>query len=84
MLVHNEKHPRGLWKIAKIKRLLEGADGQVRGPVVRISCKSSSKILRCSLNCLEVEITYMPTLLNDMIVNVKSLLADWPLSSKTG
>ena len=52
VLVHNEKHPRGLWKIAKIERLLEGADGQVRGAVVRVPSKSSSKVLRHPLNCL--------------------------------
>ena len=27
VLVHNEAHSRGLWKIAKVERLLEGADG---------------------------------------------------------
>ena len=52
VLVHNEKHLRGLWKIAKIERLLEGADGQVRGAVIRIPSKSSSKILRRPLNNL--------------------------------
>ena len=52
VLVHNEAHPRGLWKIAKIERLLEGADGQVRGAEIRVSSKSSNKILRRPLNRL--------------------------------
>ena len=60
VLVHNEKHLRGFWKIAKIERLLEGADGQIRGAVIRVPSKSSSKILRRPLNCLyplEIECT---------------------------
>ena len=52
MVVHSEKCLGGLWKIIKIERLLEGADGQVRGAVIRVPSKSSSKTLRCPLNCL--------------------------------
>ena len=59
--LHDEKCVRGLWKLAKIKKLLKGADGQVRGAVIRVaSSKSSSKTLRCPLSCLyplEVECT---------------------------
>ena len=43
VLVHNEKHLRGLWKIAKIERLLEGADGQVRGTVIRVPSKTGQR-----------------------------------------
>jgi len=59
--LHNEKCIRGLWKLAKIERLLKGADGQVRGAVIRVaSSKSSSKTLRRPLSCLyplEIECT---------------------------
>ena len=58
MVVHSEKCLRGLWKIAKIERLLEGADGQVRDAVIRVPSKSSSKTRRRPLNCmypLEIE-----------------------------
>ena len=40
--------------------MLEGADGQVRGAVIRVPSKSSSKILRRPRNCLyplEIECT---------------------------
>jgi len=52
VVVHSEKCLRGLWKLAKIERLLEGVDGQVRGAVVRVPSKSLSKTLRRPLNCL--------------------------------
>jgi len=52
VIVHIDKQVRGLWKLGKIKRLPEGADGLVRGAVIRVPSKSASKTLRRPLNCL--------------------------------
>ena len=52
VLVHNEKHPQGFWKLARIERLLEGPDKKIRGAVIRIPSRSSSTILRQPLKCL--------------------------------
>ena len=52
VLVHNEAHPRGLWKIAKIERLLERVVGHVRSAEIRIPYKSSNKMLGRPLNRL--------------------------------
>ena len=58
VLVHNDKHLRGFWKLTRIERLLEGPDKQIRGAVIRIPSRSSSTILRRPLNCLyPLEIT---------------------------
>ena len=52
VLVHNEKHPRGFWKLARIERLLEGPNKKIRGAVIRIPSRSSGTILRRPLKCL--------------------------------
>ena len=52
VLVHDEKPFRGFWKLAKIEKLLEGPDKQIRGAVIRIPLRSSSIIPRRPLNCL--------------------------------
>jgi len=55
VIVHSDRQVRGLWKLGKIERLLEGADGLVRGAVIRAPSKSASKTLRPPLNCLYPE-----------------------------
>lgn len=35
VLIHDENHPRGLWKLALVEELIKGSDGQVRGARVR-------------------------------------------------
>ena len=36
VIVHDENHPRGLWKLGKVEELMPGADGNVRGAFVRV------------------------------------------------
>lgn len=36
VIVHNDAHPRGLWKLGKVENLITGADGHIRGAVVRV------------------------------------------------
>ena len=35
--MHDDSHPRGFWKIARIKSLIVGKDGRVRGAVLRVA-----------------------------------------------
>ena len=39
VVVHDEDQPRGKWLIGKVEDLLVGADGHIRGAVVRIQSK---------------------------------------------
>ena len=36
VLIHDENHPHGHWKLALLERLIKGSDGQIRGARVRI------------------------------------------------
>ena len=40
VLVHDQDHPRGFWKMAKVQKLLTGRDGQTRGAVLKLVNKS--------------------------------------------
>ena len=45
--VYNEGHPRGLWRLGKIEKLVQGVDGNVRGVHVKvISKRGRPKVLR--------------------------------------
>ena len=35
MIVHNERLPRGLWKLGQIQELLEGCDGHYRAAIMK-------------------------------------------------
>ena len=35
VLIHDENHPRSLWKLTLVEELIKGSDGQVRGARVR-------------------------------------------------
>ncbi len=39
VVVHDESQPRALWRLGKVERLINGADGNVREAIVRISPK---------------------------------------------
>ena len=39
VIVHSTKQPRGFWKLGRIKELLIGRDGEVRGAVLRVASK---------------------------------------------
>jgi hypothetical protein len=46
MTVYDEGYPRGMWKLGRIKTLIEGADGRVRGARMRVvSRKGQPRIL---------------------------------------
>ena len=40
VLVHNQDHPKGVWKVARVENLITGRDGLVRGAVLRLPSKS--------------------------------------------
>lgn len=39
VLVHDQDHPRGLWKMAKIHGLITGKDGVTRGAILKVANK---------------------------------------------
>ena len=45
VLVHDEGHPRGFWKLARIKSLVIGKDGRARGAVLRVASTGNQESL---------------------------------------
>lgn len=43
VVVHDEGHPRAFWKLARVKELIVGRDGQPRGAVLRLPRKSGQQ-----------------------------------------
>ena len=39
MLIHDQDHPRGFWKIARVQSLITGKDGVVRGASLKVASK---------------------------------------------
>ena len=50
--IHDENHPRTLWKTGIVKELIEGSDHKIRGAVVRASENGKISILRRPLQRL--------------------------------
>ena len=40
VLVHDQDHPRGFWKMAKVQKLIIGRDGQTHGAVLKVVDKN--------------------------------------------
>ena len=40
VVVHDEEQPRGFWRLARVKDLLTGADGLVRGATITVKSKN--------------------------------------------
>ena len=40
VIVYDEGHPRGMWRLVRIENLIEGADGKVRRVCVRVISKN--------------------------------------------
>lgn len=40
VLVRNQDHPRGFWKMARVQSLITGKDGVVRGAALKVTSKS--------------------------------------------
>ena len=36
VIIHDDAHPRGLWKLGKVEKLITGADGHTRGAAVLV------------------------------------------------
>ena len=46
VVVHDDNHPRLMWKLGKVEGLLEGHDGVVRGALVRVRSRTGSIVLK--------------------------------------
>ena len=53
MVVHDEDQPRGMWRLGRVERLIEGTDILVRGAVVKVGFKNRrSAILKRPIQTL--------------------------------
>ena len=39
VMVYDEGHPRGIWRLGRIEELIPGADGKIRGVCVKVVSK---------------------------------------------
>ena len=46
VVVHDEHHPRSLWKLGKVTDVIASNDGQVRGAVVKVMTNGKPITLR--------------------------------------
>ena len=77
MLVHNEKHPRALWKLGRVVNLIKGQDGKIRGAGIRVHSNTSSRILkRPSQMLYPLEIDCEDVIAEDGGVTVPEVPAD--------
>ena len=54
VLVHDGSHPRTIWKLGKVQRLIEERDGCVRAAVVRVSSGSEATTLKRPVQLLKL------------------------------
>ena len=53
VLVHDQDHPRGFWKMAKVQKLITGRDGQTRGAVLKVANRNGKHAtLQRPLQCI--------------------------------
>ena len=43
VLVYDQDHPRGFWKMAKVQKLITGRDGQTRGAVLKVANRNGKR-----------------------------------------
>jgi hypothetical protein len=43
VLIHDQDHPRGFWKVARVEKLITGRDGLVRGAALRLPSKNGQQ-----------------------------------------
>ena len=46
VVVHDDNHPRLMWKLGKVEGLLESHDGIVQGALVRVHSRTGSVVLK--------------------------------------
>ena len=47
VLIHDQDHPRGFWKVGQVEQLISGRDGQVRGALPRLPQNRQPTTLQC-------------------------------------
>ena len=82
VLVHDENHPRTLWKLGRVTSVITGDDGQIRGAVLEVTTNGRPSTLRRPISCLyPLEVTPKSTAgsnsaLSKQDDNVKTTEAD--------
>lgn len=46
VIVHEENHPMGLWRLGRVRELIQGVDGNVRGALVRVQSGGGHSTIR--------------------------------------
>ena len=51
ILVHDQDHPRGFWKMARVRKHITGRDGQTRGAVLKLPINQRQKTYHTTKTC---------------------------------
>lgn len=52
VLIHEENQPRSLWRLGRVKDVIEGSDGQIRGATLTVVTNGKQSTLRRPISCL--------------------------------
>ena len=52
VLIHEENQPRTLWRLGRVKEIIEGSDGQIRGATLTVVTNGKQSILRRPISYL--------------------------------
>ena len=52
VLIHEDNQPRALWRLGRVKEIIEGSDGQIRGATLTVVTNGKQSILRRPISCL--------------------------------
>jgi len=52
VLIHEDNQPRTLWRLGRVKDVIEGSDGQIRGAALTVVTNGKQSTLRRPISCL--------------------------------
>ena len=52
VVIHDNNHPRTLWKLGRVTKVITGDDGQIRGAVLKVTTNGRQATLRRPISCL--------------------------------
>ena len=57
-VVHSTDQPRGFWKLGRVKEVLPGQDGQIRGAILQVAGKGrQARSLHCPIQLYPLEVS---------------------------